>query len=1153
MLKWNSFTPNAGSRRAALALTIVVALGLQGLAPVAGAQTGIAFDPPVFAEIGGPDAARQATADFNQDGHLDVAVTTGNKKINFLYGDGSGALLLDNSVRAYGAGDIATADFNNDGILDFAIAGAYSAACSAGGGVQIFLGAGGQTARFAFRSCLASGGVAVRAADFDGDGNADLAIGLASNHSSATGLMVALGLGDGTFAPPVAVARGANVRTIKTVDYNGDGHIDIVANGGVLLNAGDGTFAFSSVGPQTVFDLGDFNGDGLADIARVFYYNTVPTDPLSNHYVLSIAINGGAAGSGTLVALSGPAGDLRVLDLDGDGNQDVVLVAASLNGIQVWLGNGDGSLQAPIDVPVGNNPSFLASGDWNEDSFTDLMVVDRPFQNDSQGWVLLQVPHAQADTTPPSVSLSAPAAGATLSNTVSLTASASDDVGVTRVDFYNGGGLIASSAGPNFSVAWDTTRVADGAYTLSAEAFDAAGNSTISATVGITVNNGAPTITSVAPAVSAVIGAPYTYQVVATGNPPVNFTLASAPAGMSIGATTGTITWTPAPNQVGAHSVTVVASNASGSARQSYVLTALDQTAPTMPVLSGVNLGADRVKLSWTAATDDVGVAGYTLYIRTVRRRFHPPRLVPVQTNITTTSITVALGGAAHTYAVAAVDAAGNTSAPSNLVSLAPLRAPSIYHPIQASGEIVWAVVGQGIFVQSGGNRFSYYAIGTFGNPVPTLSLVSGPAGMQVSTGRVTWVPPPSAAGTTVSATVRATNSQGSADLIFSIPVRATAAVNSAPVVTASAMPVQLTLPNNTATLSGTAQDDGLPNPPAALSYVWTQIAGTAPVVFGTPNALSTTVTMSVAGSYSFQLTVSDGALSKSATTGVYVAPAPPANQAPWVRSTFQPLTLMAPSNVARLGGVFSLDLRDDGLPNPPGRLSFSWTMLSGPAPVTFDTVANATTFNPQVLLHAAGSYRFQLTVSDGALSATATQAVTLVPANQAPVVNAGPQQSATVATPLTLTGSATDDGLPNGTLSYAWSLVAGPGSVSFGTPNAALTTATFTAAGTYTLSLAVSDGLKTGTAETTVVVSDSAPPPPAGPTPTGQVVELQGTISAVAVDSIVVNGTTVRWTASTIIKFNTSTQSFAIGQPIQLKGDEYSDGSVVAIKVEVG
>jgi len=124
---------------------------------------------------------------------------------------------------------------------------------------------------------------------------------------------------------------------------------------------------------------------------------------------------------------------------------------------------------------------------------------------------------------------------------------------------------------------------------------------------------------------------------------------------------------------------------------------------------------------------------------------------------------------------------------------------------------------------------------------------------------------------------------------------------------------------------------------------------------------------------------------------------------------------------------------------------------------------------------------------------------------------------------------------------------------VSFGTPNAAQTTASFAAAGTYTLSLAVSDGLKTGTAETTVVVSDPAPPPPAGPTPTGQVVELQGTISAVAVDSIVVNGTTVRWTASTIIKFNTSTQSFAIGQPIQLKGDEYSDGSVVATKVEVG
>jgi hypothetical protein len=86
---------------------------------------------------------------------------------------------------------------------------------------------------------------------------------------------------------------------------------------------------------------------------------------------------------------------------------------------------------------------------------------------------------------------------------------------------------------------------------------------------------------------------------------------------------------------------------------------------------------------------------------------------------------------------------------------------------------------------------------------------------------------------------------------------------NLAPVVNAGANQT-LSIGDLDTTLTGTATDDGLPDPPAALTYLWTQIAGPYPgsnATFGTPTALTTTVTLPIAGNYVFRLTVSDGEL----------------------------------------------------------------------------------------------------------------------------------------------------------------------------------------------------------------------------------------------------------------------------------------------------
>jgi hypothetical protein len=98
-----------------------------------------------------------------------------------------------------------------------------------------------------------------------------------------------------------------------------------------------------------------------------------------------------------------------------------------------------------------------------------------------------------ADTTAPTVSLTAPANGATVSGAVTVSASASDNVGIAGVQFKRGTTNIGSEdTSSPYSVSWDTTALANGSYTLTAVARDAAGNSTTSAPITVTVSNTAP-------------------------------------------------------------------------------------------------------------------------------------------------------------------------------------------------------------------------------------------------------------------------------------------------------------------------------------------------------------------------------------------------------------------------------------------------------------------------------------------------------------------------------------------------------------------------------------------------------------------------------------------------------------------------------------
>jgi len=111
---------------------------------------------------------------------------------------------------------------------------------------------------------------------------------------------------------------------------------------------------------------------------------------------------------------------------------------------------------------------------------------------DSTLWPYLQINYTggTVDSTPPTVSITAPGAGATVSGTMSVTATASDNVGVAGVQFrLDGANLGAEVLGAPFSVSWNTTTTANGSHTLTAVARDAAGNTRTSAAVGVTVSN----------------------------------------------------------------------------------------------------------------------------------------------------------------------------------------------------------------------------------------------------------------------------------------------------------------------------------------------------------------------------------------------------------------------------------------------------------------------------------------------------------------------------------------------------------------------------------------------------------------------------------------------------------------------------------------
>ncbi len=219
-----------------------------------------------------------------------------------------------------------------------------------------------------------------RIGDFNGDGIADLAV-IGANITAAgtwgnVTVVVFLGKGDGTFGPPVTTDLGAQAgneaNNFAIGDFNGDGVADLVLQinqdtglTGVALGNGDGTFQpplASKLSLNRSMAVGDFNGDGNADLvvalganAEVYLGNGDGTFRAPSLYsVYSVPVN--------YYVLSEFVG---VGDFNGDGAADLVVLSTSGDNllanvnVSVLLGNGDGTFQSPLISPAGTDYSVV--------------------------------------------------------------------------------------------------------------------------------------------------------------------------------------------------------------------------------------------------------------------------------------------------------------------------------------------------------------------------------------------------------------------------------------------------------------------------------------------------------------------------------------------------------------------------------------------------------------------------------------------------------------------------------------------------------------------------------------------------------------------------------------------------------------------------
>ena len=277
--------------------------------------------------------------------------------------------------------------------------------------------------------------------------------------------------------------------------------------------------------------------------------------------------------------------------------------------------------------------------------------------------------------------------------------------------------------------------------------------------------------------------------------------------------------------------------------------------------------------------------------------------------------------------------------------------------------------------------------------------------------------------------------------------------------------------PNQTVPLGSTVtlNASGSTNPSGigSLTYSWTLQSVPAGSVASLSNAntMVATFVADVTGTYTVQLTVSNGTEGDSAIITVSTSNSPPVANA-------GPNQTVAVGSTVQLNGSKSFDV--DGNP-----LTYTWNFVSTPA-TSAAALASPTSVTPSFTADVAGTYIIQLVVNDG-LHNSQPSTVTVTTGNTPPVANAGSNQKVNVNSLVQLNGSGSTD-VNGNPLWYVWTLNTIPAGSKATLSNPTAVNPTFTAdePGTYVAQLIVNDGFSSSQPSTVTISTNAVQAPTA-------------------------------------------------------------------------
>ena len=309
----------------------------------------------------------------------------------------------------------------------------------------------------------------------------------------------------------------------------------------------------------------------LNEVAQQITGQTPPSTDTTAPTVALTAPANNATVSGASVAVSATASD----------NVGVAGVQFKIDGVNLGAEDTTAPYAVTLDTTTATNGTHVLTA----------VARDAAGNSATSVGVNVTVNNAVSDTTAPVASVSAPAAGATVSGTMNFAAMASDNVGVARVEFYVDGALKSTDTASPYAYAWDTTNggthPCSGAHThaLSVKAYDTANNVGISANVVVNMSNPpycttpdtvAPTVAITAPASNATVsGAAVAVAATASDNvgvAGVQFKIDGFNLGQEDITAPYAVTFDSSAFTNGAHVLTATARDAAGNTTTSSVM-----------------------------------------------------------------------------------------------------------------------------------------------------------------------------------------------------------------------------------------------------------------------------------------------------------------------------------------------------------------------------------------------------------------------------------------------------------------------------------------------------------------------------------------------------------------------------------------------------